>query len=313
MEMELKSETAVVELSDVRKSYGSHTVLPALDLRLRRGECLALLGQNGAGKTTILKLILGLTLPASGEIRYLGSTGAPVAVGRWRHDLGYLPESVSFHDALTGREMLTFYARLKRRARPECSELLERVGLGAAADKRIGTYSKGMRQRLGLAQALMGNPSVLLLDEPTTGLDPALRSDLYRLIRERRESGRTTLISSHTLSEIEQSANRFIILNQGRVVSDGTLAELRHAAGLPTRLRVSLRPGTTARVVDAVGDRAATSIVNDATIDLFCADAAKLDVLRVITNIGPEVTDVEIAPAGLEQIYAHFTMPEGTR
>jgi Cu-processing system ATP-binding protein len=145
-----------------------------IDLSVYPGERFALLGHNGAGKTTLIKLMLGLCRPTKGEILVQGRQ--ITAAGVSQLNVGYLPESVSFHDSMSGREVIRFYARLKRRSYKECDELLEQVGLTAAAGQRVRTYSKGMRQRLGLAQALLGNPSLLFLDEPTSGLDPALRS-----------------------------------------------------------------------------------------------------------------------------------------
>lgn len=307
MDMATEMAVPVVDLSGVGKTYGRQPVLRDLELSLARGECLALLGHNGAGKTTILKLILGLTTPSRGRIRYHGRDDAEIPADRWRRDLGFLPESVAFHDNLSGREMLLFYARLKHCSAAECDRLIERVGLADAADRRIRTYSKGMRQRLGLAQALMGDPAVLLLDEPTTGLDPALRREFYGFISEHQSAGGTTLISSHTLSEIEHSANRFVILKHGRVVADGTLDQLRRLAGLPTRIRVSVTPGETGKVADRLGQHVEYCRINEQIIDLACLEADKLDVLRIVTNIDGPVVDIEVLPAKLEQVYAHFT------
>ena len=307
MDMATNMAVPVVELSGVGKTYGRQPVLRDLELSLARGECLALLGHNGAGKTTILKLILGLTPPTRGRIRYRGRDMTEIPADRWRRDLGFLPESVAFHENLSGREMLLFYARLKGCSPAECDRLIERVGLGAAATRRIRTYSKGMRQRLGLAQALMGDPAVLLLDEPTTGLDPALRREFYGFISEHQSAGGTTLISSHTLSEIEQSANRFVILKQGRVVADGTLEQLRRLAGLPTRIRVSVMPGEIGQVADRLGPHVDCCRVSEQIIDLACFEADKLEVLRIVTNLEGPVVDIEVLPAKLEQVYAHFT------
>ena len=153
------------------RRYGALTALTAVSLDGVPGECLALVGHNGAGKTTLMKLLLGLVRPSEGTVR----TWAPTRLrprATTRFQLGFLPETIAFDAAMTGREVLAFYARLKRLAPRTAEPLLERVGLAAAAGHRVGTYRKGMRQRLGLAQALLGRPRLLLLDEPTTGLDP---------------------------------------------------------------------------------------------------------------------------------------------
>ncbi len=206
--------TNTVELAGVTKRYGTIEAVRDVSFALPEGEAIALVGHNGAGKTTLLKLMLGLIRPTAGTIRVLGENPAAGEFAA-RRALGYLPESVSFNAALTGREILTFYARLKREPVAKSLVLLDDVGLGEAAARRVGTYSKGMRQRLGLAQALIGAPKILLLDEPTTGLDPALRMSFYQIVQKLRDEGTTVVLSSHALTEIEERADRVIIMNRG--------------------------------------------------------------------------------------------------
>ena len=161
----------VISVTSVVKNYGDKTVLRDVDLSVRSGERMVLIGHNGAGKTTLMKLMLGLTQPAAGQVRVLGNNPLTAAAVQ-RRGIGYLPESVAFHSAMKGREVLAFYARLKGVAAAECHSIMVQVGLDQAADRRVSTYSKGMRQRLGLAQAMLGSPRLLFLDEPTSGLDP---------------------------------------------------------------------------------------------------------------------------------------------
>jgi Cu-processing system ATP-binding protein len=172
---------STVEIRSLTKHYGAIEAVRDVSFDLHAGEIIALVGHNGAGKTTLLKLMLGLVRPSTGTIRVLGEDPAAGEFAA-RRRLGYLPENVSFNAALTGREVLSFYARLKEQPVAQALSLLDQVGLGVASQRRVGTYSKGMRQRLGLAQALIGEPQVLLLDEPTTGLDPALRLEFYEIV-----------------------------------------------------------------------------------------------------------------------------------
>jgi Cu-processing system ATP-binding protein len=202
--------------------------------------------------------------------------------------------------------MLSFYARLKGEPLGACTDLLARVGLAEAAKRRVGTYSKGMRQRLGLAQALLGEPRILFLDEPTTGLDPSLRRQFYELIQEVRSRGATVLLSSHALGEIEGSANRMAILKEGRLVAYGTLDELRLAAKLPVRIRVAVRSGMAASIAQDIGAKAKLLKVNETMVDLTCGAGDKMDVVRQIASLGRPVTDVDIAPPNLDEVYAHF-------
>jgi Cu-processing system ATP-binding protein len=237
--------TLAVEMDGLVKRYGAQAAVDGVSLSVPAGQRLALLGHNGAGKTTLMKLMLGITAPSAGRLMVLGEAPGDVASPA-RRAIGFLPESVAFHDALTGAETLGFYARLKGRPRAECRSLLDRVGLAHAAGRRVATYSKGMRQRLGLAQALLGQPRLLLLDEPTTGLDPELRAVFYELVRERAAAGAAVILSSHLLTELEERTDRVAILDRGRLVAQGTLAELRIASNLPVTERVVAEPGLAA-------------------------------------------------------------------
>ncbi len=207
-----------LELCDISKAYGDNRVVNAVNLTVAAGESLAVIGHNGAGKTTLMKLILGLTRPSSGSIRVWNNTLTARRTAAQYEPMGFLPETVAFNGGMTARRVLSFYARLKNQPSAQCDELLELVGLTAAAERRIGTYSKGMRQRLGLAQALLGKPRLLLLDEPTTGMDPFLRRHFYRIIRDRQNAGTTILLASHALTEIEAQTDRVVIMQQGRLL-----------------------------------------------------------------------------------------------
>ena len=304
--------TAPIELSHVTKDYGSAVVVSDVSFSLREAECVALVGHNGAGKTTLMKLMLGLTRPTTGTLRVLGVDPASSEAAVARQELGFLPENVAFQQAMTGRDVLRFYLRLKRQPTAQVDALLARVGLVKAARRRVGTYSKGMRQRLGLAQALIGAPKVLLLDEPTSGLDPALRAQFYDMVQELKASGTTILLSSHALTELEARTDRVAIMNQGRLVAFATLPELREVAGLPTRIQVSVPLGTGAAVSARLNARAEVAYVNDRSVELTCAPDAKMDVLRGLSALGHDVKDLEIAPPTLEQVYAHFLRREDT-
>lgn len=292
--------SGTVTLSGVTKRYGSATAVRDVAFRLGPGA-VALVGHNGAGKTTLMKLMLGLIRPSEGSVTVLGDNPAAGQFAA-RRRLGYLPETIAFNAALTGEETLAFYARLKREPVKPSLALLDRVGLGAAGARRVGTYSKGMRQRLGLAQALIGEPQVLLLDEPTTGLDPALRQSFYEIVEELAGRGATVLLSSHALSELEGRAGRVIIMDRGRMVADGSLDELRHVAQLPLRIRVRGLPGPLALPPGiAVAHAAAPG-----TQVLDVPPGRKLEVLRALLCAAPTPEDVEVVPPSLDDLYAHF-------
>lgn len=292
----------VVEIEGVSQRYGDAWVLHDLNLSLAPGEVLGLFGHNGAGKTTSMKLILGLLQASEGQVRVFDR---PPSDPHVRQMLGYLPENVTFYPQLSGLETLQHFARLKGASRCQVQTLLDDVGLADAARRRVKTYSKGMRQRLGLAQALLGEPRLLLLDEPTVGLDPMATQDLYRLLDRLRAQGTSIILCSHVLPGVEAHINRAAILTQGRLLALGSLATLRQEAQLPTLIRASgLQHGAQLQKIwrDA-GHQAQHWGVQGLQVDV--RNASKLELLRQLLEHDTP-TDVEIHPPSLEDIYRYY-------
>lgn len=225
-----------ISLVGVSKRYAATPAVDDVTLSVAHGEVFGFLGPNGAGKSTVVKMILGLTHPTAGKIEVLGQPAGSLAA---RADVGYLPETFRFHDWLTASELLHFHARL---ARVDASlragrvrELLELVGLKDRANDRLSTFSKGMMQRVGLAQALVGQPRLVILDEPTSALDPIGRRDVRDRIRELGEQGVTVFLNSHLLSEVEQVCDRVAIIDHGAIVAEGKLDALLSAQEIEIR------------------------------------------------------------------------------
>jgi ABC-2 type transport system ATP-binding protein len=227
-----------VETKGLRKRFGRKLAVSDLSLSVRRGEVFGFLGPNGAGKTTSLKMLLGLVAPTAGRASLLG---APIGDRRARSRVGFLPEHFRFQDWLTGRELLRFHGRLfgipERTLASRSDALLERVSLTEAADRKVGEYSKGMLQRVGLAQALVNEPELIFLDEPTSGLDPLGRRLVRDVIHEQRARGATVFLNSHLLGEVEVTCDRVTFIKEGT-----TLREMAMGAA-PPETEVDLRVG----------------------------------------------------------------------
>ena len=228
---------------------GGQTALAGLDIAIPRGTAFGLIGLNGAGKTTFIKTLLGVVRPTSGVVRVLG--GEPEDP-RVRARIGYLPERLFLTNAFTPRQFLASVARMKGLRDDEGARrsLIDRVGLGGDANRKIGGFSKGMRQRLGLAAALLGEPDLLVLDEPTDGVDPLGRAEIRKLLAEERARGATLFLNSHLLSETERVCDRIGILAGGRLVREGALTEL---CGSETAFRARFANGFDPRVIGAIG------------------------------------------------------------
>ncbi|HHY03195.1 MAG TPA: ABC transporter ATP-binding protein, partial [Paracoccus sp.] len=293
--------TSTLKISRLTKRYESVEALRDVSLTLEPGMRMALLGHNGAGKSTMMKIILGLIPFDGGEVSVCGGTPGS---GASRAQVAYLPENAAFHPALTGEEQIRHYLALRGESASRAGELLERVGLGHAARRRIGTYSKGMRQRVGLAQTLIGKPRLLVLDEPTSGLDPVSRRDFYALLDGLAADGASILLSSHALTEVEARTDRILILSQGRMVAEGTLADLRRKAALPVSMQLLPAAGHAQMLAQALPQ---AHMNGNGALHLTCAQDEKLAILTRITDLGEKVADLDILPPSLEDIYSHFS------
>lgn len=227
-----------IHATELTKRYASTVALAGLSMTVERGEVFGFLGPNGSGKTTAVKLLLGLVRPSGGEAMVLG---APAGDRETRRQIGYLPELFRYQSWLTAREVLVLHCRLIQMARSRwqqaADEALRIVGLDGRGDDKVGTFSKGMQQRLGLGVALLGEPELVVLDEPTSALDPVGRHDVRTIIRELRDHGTTVFLNTHLLAEAEHVCDRVAIISRGRPVATGTLDELRGARP-SVRLRV---------------------------------------------------------------------------
>ncbi|MFT4946356.1 MAG: Cu-processing system ATP-binding protein [Natronomonas sp.] len=304
-----------VNATDVSKSYGPVTALDELSLEIPSGTTFGVLGTNGAGKTTLFTLLVGLDRPDAGELTV--GCQSVIAAGRAiRTEVGYLPESVGFPDDLTGREILSFHARMRglggdRGKRIE--SVLDTVGLSnAAADRRVEGYSNGMRRRLGLGTALLPRPAVLVLDEPTAGLDPRGVAEFHRIVERVRETtDATVILSSHVLSEVEGMCDRVAILHDGQVAAAGSVEEL---TGEGT-VRLKLTPGAETAVADlhdAVVAFDPASIAGDTGAEPITVDCPARGLPELFAAIeaasGVTISDVRVVRGGLEGSF-HEAIP----
>lgn len=292
----------LIELNDVSLAYGSMPVVHNLSLNLAEGEILGLFGHNGAGKTTTMKLILGLLTASSGQARVFGQAPSHPQV---RQQLGYLPENVMFYPQLSGRETLRYFARLKNARPQQVDELLEKVGLTAAAGRRVKTYSKGMRQRLGLAQALLAQPRLLLLDEPTVGLDPVATQELYQLLNDLRENGSGIILCSHVLPGVEPYISRAAILSAGKLRACGTLSELRQQVSLPTRIRLNNLSQPEQWQIKLSDQGMNAQRVGHDALEVYCHNGAGRELLNHLVNDSSS-GELEVSPPSLDDLYRHF-------
>ncbi len=295
-----------IHFDHVVMRFGKLKAVDGISMDIDPGQVVGLLGHNGAGKTTSIKMILGILKPVSGAVKVFGHDPAGDRnTGGLREKLGYLHENLSFYPQLTGRETLRYFARLKGAGRQEQQQLLEEVGLMHAADRRVKTYSKGMRQRLGLAQALLNQPRLLILDEPTVGLDPVATRDLYSKIEALRQQGTTVILCSHVLSGIEEYIDRALILSAGKILAQGSIDELRQKARLPMTISVRGQIANQDWLTQLTAKGVTTRKINGSHYELSAAASHKLDLLRALAN-EKNIEDIEINMPSLESIYTYY-------
>lgn len=278
----------MVRVEGVSKSYGHRLVLQGIDLVVEPGEILALLGPNGAGKSTLLKAIVGLLLPSKGSILIDGQR-LDKAKRQALSRIGFVPQRVAFPRHLSIQQIMSYYARLKGVPTVAIPKSLKRVGLEREAHRQVGELSGGTLQRLGLAQAILASPPLLVLDEPTVGLDPQVSCEFRALLSDLNHEGVTVILSSHLLGEIERLADRVAILKEGRILIQDTIPHLLTASDLPANLWVRLASGRE----QALSGLGKAGILFDQVGPSFRFNASGEQALVVLDTIRREGAEIE--------------------
>ncbi|UWG49190.1 ABC-type multidrug transport system, ATPase component (plasmid) [Halalkaliarchaeum sp. AArc-CO] len=298
-----------IDIDGLTKHYGDVVAVNDLDLQIEEGEIFGFLGPNGAGKSTTIDVLLDFIRPTSGSVTVLGhdaqSEGQAV-----RRRTGVLPDGYHVYDRLTGRQHLEFVVELKE-VDDDPMELLERVNIADAADRKAGGYSKGMRQRLALAMALAGDPDLLVLDEPSTGLDPNGAREMRELIREENDRGTTVFFSSHIMEQVEAVCDRVAIINRGELVAVDTIDGLRDASETGEVLYVDVDDVSETVVERVAGlESVADASMQDGRLRVVVADATKFAVLQAIDTSVTPVRDFSVVESSLEDLFVRYTNDE---
>jgi ABC-type multidrug transport system ATPase subunit len=298
----------IVRTDRLSKRYGDRLAVDSVSLTVRRGEVYGFLGPNGAGKTTTLRMVLGLVRPTGGRATVLGEPpGTPAVVQR----VGALVEGPGFYPYLSGRDNLRVMARYRRVADGDVDVALDRVDLAARGRDRYSRYSLGMKQRLGVAAALLGDPDLLVLDEPTNGLDPAGMADMRKLLVDVAAGGQTVVLSSHLLAEVQEVCDRVGVIAGGRLLAEGTVAELRGATAVQLRARPLDRALSVAMRVS--GDDAVEIVRGGAhdggeeSLRLHAGPELVPELTRELVAEGVDVLEVRIVERSLEEVFLAMT------
>ncbi len=302
---------AVIETRDLSKHYGPVIAVDGLTLTLPKGEVFGLLGPNGSGKTTTILMLLGLTDPTSGTVRVLGHDPSrnPLEVKR---RVGYLPDSVGFYDELTARENLRYTARLNGLPRPEAetriTEVLGRAGLTSVADRLAGAFSRGMRQRLGLAEVLLKRPEIAILDEPTAGLDPEAAMEFLDLIRDLKAHDITVLLSSHLLHQVQAVCDRVGLFHKGKMVLEGTFDSLAdQVLGGAYRIKIETsRPDGLEPALRAIPGVTSLSQERPGQFKLESQVDCRAEVARRVVSAGVDLLGLALERPSLDEVYARY-------
>jgi ABC-2 type transport system ATP-binding protein len=298
---------AAIDAREVSKQYGTLVALDRVDLTVEEGETFGFLGPNGAGKSTFINALLDFVKPSNGSVSIFGNDCQREGVAAREH-IGVLPEGYSMFERLTGRQHIEYSIRSKD-ADDDPLAVLDRVGIREAADRKASDYSKGMAQRLVLGMALVGQPDLLVLDEPTTGLDPAGAREMRTILREENDRGATIFFSSHILEQVEAVCDRVGILQDGELVAVDTIEGLRKSLGGGTKLVITpdaIGEGTLAAIRSVAGVETAVAR-DEETIEVTCTNDAKMDVLVELRDAGVDVVNFRTEEASLEDMFVEYT------
>ncbi|MEO5356817.1 MAG: ABC transporter ATP-binding protein [Nitrospirae bacterium YQR-1] len=293
-----------ISFNEVTKRYGEVTALDSITLEIVQGETFGLVGPNGSGKSTLMKLLLGIIKPTMGGVLFDGVSPDEKGWTELRKQIGYMPERVSFYDNLTGIETLEHFARIKGGSVNNIKDVLAKVLSEEALNRKVGGYSKGMRQRINLAQALLNNPALLVLDEPTSGLDPVGVRQLYGILDElKRTRDVTIVLSSHILAEIEEKVQRVGIMKEGNIKATGTLEELYRGFNLPLRLVIILSGGNQSFVEQLRAEGLENVVVRDATLTADLPRDKKMGILSYVLEHKDSFADFSVREPSLEEVF----------
>ncbi len=301
---------SAIQLSRVTKRFGDVVAVRELDLTVDEGEIYGFLGPNGAGKSTTINMLLDFVRPTEGTIEVLGEP-VDTAGAALRERIGVLPEGFDVYSRLSGRKHIEFAIESKD-VDDDPDEILARVGLSDAADRNAGGYSKGMRQRLALGMALVGEPELLILDEPSSGLDPGGAKEMREIVEAEADRGATVFFSSHVLGQVEAVCDRVGILYEGELVTEDSIEGLRADSDSEETLILTVDDATdddldAVRALDGVSGAA----VDGTTVTVSCESAAKTEVISTLSGAGIEIQDIETDSTSLEELFLSYTDGEG--
>ena len=293
----------VIETKNLSKRFKEVQAVDSLNLRVRQGEIFGFLGPNGAGKTTTIKMIMGLIHATGGEVLIKGKKAGPDTV-EIRRDMGFLPERVALFDNLTPIQTLNFFCELKGCDKSIVNSLIKEVGLEEAATRKVGTFSKGMTQLLGVAQAMIGSPSIYILDEPMGGLDARWVKVIREKIKKLNKEGATVVFSSHILSEVQALCDRVAIIDKGKLVALDTMENLSKGLHIKPRLEIIIK-GLSGNVPDSVLRVAGveSAEAKGDTMYVICDSSARPKVLNVLEGEGYEIADFKTQETSLEDVF----------
>lgn len=297
---------SAIKFQDVHKSYDGDKALNGLDLEIDKEEIYGFLGPNGAGKTTAMKIVLGLVKPDDGEVSVYDKDALEDSMSV-RSNIGYLPEKLEMYGDLTVQENLRFLCELKGCSDEDIKELLEEFEIDDWRDKKVRSLSKGMLQRIGFLQTMIGDPDVYILDEPTGGLDPRVRRWVKDKIIDLKEKGKTIFLSSHVLSEVQELCDRVGFIREGEIVGEGNVDTFFDDLDMFPRLELKLdNPIEAFKMIEGVNYIERPRLVDD-QLTLYCEEERKMDVIKLLLDEGFEINDFSVNSPDLEEVFVKLT------